>query len=169
MRLRFGSGPRRRTGRRSSRRDLSGHDFSNRFAKRDGIGSARACRPVDPGQRRGGGGDQCGGLGGVSGGIAGAESSDPDGAGGALFCLAGGGGSGRNLRPGGARVAATGETGGQQRSLDRLHGLDARSGAVDEERGGDGAGARLAGDGILIGRYWVRTSDLLRVKQALYR
>ena len=169
MRLRFGSGRRRRIGRRSSRRDLSGHDFSDRFAKGDGIGSARARRPVDPGQRGGGGGNQCGGLGGVSGGVAGPEPSDPDGADRAFFGLAGGRGNGGNLRHGGTGAETAGPLGGKQRSLDRLHGVEPRGGACDEECGGNGAGAGPAGDGILIGRYWVRTSDLLRVKQALYR
>ena len=66
-------------------------------------------------------------------------------------------------------MQTAGSLGGKQRSLDCLHGISPRGGAIDEERGGDGAGAGLAGNGILIGRYWVRTSDLLRVKQALYR
>ena len=124
---------------------------------------------MDPGKRGRGSWDQCGGVGRVSRGDEGPQPSGAPGDRGTVSSLAGGGGGGGGVRPGGAGIATTGPVGGKQRSLDCLHGVDPRSAAIDAECGGNGAGAGLAGGGILIGRYWVRTSDLLRVKQALYR
>ena len=124
---------------------------------------------MDRTERGGGSGNQRRGLGGVSRGIEGPEPPRRAGVDRAVFGLAGGGGGGGVLWKGSARVAATRSAGGQQRSLDCLHGASAGCGFADTKRGGDDEGTRTAGYGILIGRYWDRTSDLLRVKQALYR
>ena len=124
---------------------------------------------MDPGKRGRGSWDQCGGVGRVSRGDEGPQSSGAAGDRGTVSRLAGAGRGGGGVRPGGAGFAATGSVGGKQRSLDRMYGAYQVGSLADAKCGRDGAGAGLAGDGILSGRYWDRTSDLLRVKQALFR